>query len=97
MSGGEGVPDFATHYYRASRAPFLSLSDLPGEQAVAVMAELIRLAREVCPVPARSAERHQSPARPWLMTPTPVLPARPRRGGVSRSVRFGAARRRGRS
>lgn len=42
MSGGEAVPDFATHYYRASRAPFLNLSDLPGEQAAAVMAELTR-------------------------------------------------------
>lgn len=39
VSGGELVPDFATHYYRASRAPFLSLSDLPDEQATAVMAE----------------------------------------------------------
>ena len=40
MSGREIIPDFATHYYRASRAPFLNLSDLPGEQAMAVMAEL---------------------------------------------------------
>lgn len=46
MSGGEIVPDFATHYYRASRAPFLSLSDLPDEQVMAVMAELIRERRE---------------------------------------------------
>ncbi len=46
MAGGEGVPDFAAHYYRASRAPFLSLSDLPDEQAMAVMAELIREQRE---------------------------------------------------
>ncbi len=46
LSGGEFVPDFATHYYRASRAPFLNLSDLPDEQAVAVMAELTRERRE---------------------------------------------------
>jgi hypothetical protein len=46
LSGGEFVPDFTTHYYRASRAPFLNLSDLPDEQAVAVMAELTRERRE---------------------------------------------------
>jgi len=46
LSGGESVPGFATHYYRASRAPFLNLSDLPDEQAVAVMAELTRERRE---------------------------------------------------
>src|ERR1700733_666854 len=46
LSGGEFVPDFATHYYRASRAPFLNLSDLADEQAVAVMAELTRERRE---------------------------------------------------
>jgi hypothetical protein len=39
---GQTVPDFATHYYRASRAAFLSLSDLPDEQVMAVMAELTR-------------------------------------------------------
>lgn len=36
------LPDFATHYYRASRAPFLNLSDLPDERAAAVMAGLTR-------------------------------------------------------
>jgi hypothetical protein len=46
MGGGESVPGFVTHYYRGSRAPFLSLSDLPDEQAAAVMAELIRERRE---------------------------------------------------
>jgi hypothetical protein len=40
------VPDFATHYYRASRAPFLNLSDLTDEQATAVMAELTRERRD---------------------------------------------------
>jgi hypothetical protein len=46
VAGGEGVPDFAAHYYRTSRAPFLNLSDLPDEQANAVMTELIRERRE---------------------------------------------------
>lgn len=43
---GPAVPDFATHYYRASRAPFLNLSDLPEEQALTVMADLTRERRE---------------------------------------------------
>jgi hypothetical protein len=38
----DGVPDFATHYYRASRAPFLNLSDLAEDQVMTVMAELTR-------------------------------------------------------
>lgn len=46
MRAREIVPDFATHYYRASRAPFLNLSDLPDQQAMAVMAGLIRERRE---------------------------------------------------
>lgn len=46
MPAGVIIPDFATHYYRASRAPFLNLSDLPGDQVMAVMAELIQERRE---------------------------------------------------
>ena len=46
MHGEEIVPDFATHFYRASRAPFLNLSDLPDDPVTAVMAELIRERRE---------------------------------------------------
>ena len=34
------IPTFATHYYLADREPFLSLSDLPVDEATAVMAEL---------------------------------------------------------
>jgi len=68
LSGGEFVPDFATHYYRASRAPFLNLSDLPDEQAVAVMAELTRERREGGPVVERRA------GAPLLLT-VPVVTA----------------------
>jgi hypothetical protein len=46
VSGGEIVPDFVTHYYRASRAPLLNRSDLPDARAMAVMAELIQERRE---------------------------------------------------
>lgn len=42
MSGSGTVPDFATHYYRTSRAPFLNLSDLPDDQVVPVMRGLNR-------------------------------------------------------
>ena len=40
MPGREVLPDFATHYYRASRAPFLNLSDLPEDQVMAITLKL---------------------------------------------------------
>lgn len=46
MPRAEFIADFVTHYYRASRAPFLNLSDLPDDQVTAVMADLIRERRE---------------------------------------------------
>lgn len=33
-------PDFLTHYYEAARGPFLNLSDLPADEAEAVLAAL---------------------------------------------------------
>lgn len=55
------VPEFATHYYVASRRPFLNLSDVEPARLSVVMAELDALAR-AGGSERRFGSRYMSPA-----------------------------------
>jgi hypothetical protein len=46
MPGEQDIPDFVTHYFRASKAPFLNLSSLAGEEALIVMAAMVQERRD---------------------------------------------------